>query len=109
MRAAVSVFRSTLVALVAALSLAACVKKGGEAVVFEKDYIPATYSSAAGGEGRELVQKQWILKVRMRDGVRIIRVPVDLPEWEKAKVGDRVKVSYSQGKYTGTVWASELK
>lgn len=45
----------------------------------------------------------------MRDGVRIIRVPVDLPEWEKAKVGDRVKVSYSQGKYTGTVWASELK
>lgn len=109
MRSAVSVFISTFLALVAALSLAACVKKGGEAVVVERDYIPATYSSAVGEEGRELVAEQWILLVRMRDDAKRIRVSVDLPEWEKAKAGDRVKVSYSQGKYTGTVWVAELK
>ncbi len=109
MRSAVSAFRSILLALVAALSLAACVKKGGEAVVLDRDYIPATYSTAAGEEGRELVAEQWILRVRMQDDAKRIRVSVDLPAWEKAKPGDRVKVSYSQGKYTGTVWAAELK
>jgi hypothetical protein len=108
-RSAVSVFLSTFFALVAALSLAACVKKGGEAEVVGRDYIPATYSSTAGEEGRELVAEQWILLVRMRDDAKRIRISVDLPEWEKAKAGDRVKVSYSQGKYTGTVWAAELK
>jgi hypothetical protein len=34
---------------------------------------------------------------------------VDQPRWEALKVGDRVKVTYKTGKYTGTVWDSEIE
>ena len=37
-----------------------------------------------------------------------INVQTDKLHWDKVKVGDRIKVSYRQGKYTGTVWAAEI-
>jgi hypothetical protein len=51
---------------------------------------------------------QWIVDVRMISDGRQIGVRVDPPQWEKLKAGDRVKVTYRQGKYTGTVWDAEI-
>ena len=41
--------------------------------------------------------------------LRRIKVQTDRARWEKAKVGDRIKVSYRKGKYTGTVWSAEIE
>jgi hypothetical protein len=35
-------------------------------------------------------------------------VQTDQPKWDKLKESDRVQVTYRIGKYTGTVWASEI-
>jgi hypothetical protein len=53
--------------------------------------------------------EQWLVKVRMIDGGRQFNVQADQARFEKLKEGDRVKVSYRIGKYTGTVWDSEIR
>jgi hypothetical protein len=52
--------------------------------------------------------EQWIVTVQMIDDLRQFNVQTDKLHWDKVKVGDRIKVSYRQGKYTGTVWAAEI-
>ena len=57
---------------------------------------------------RAMSDEQWIVKVQMIDDLRQFKVQTDQLHWDKVKVGDRIKVSYRQGKYTGTVWAAEI-
>ena len=57
---------------------------------------------------RAMSDEQWIVKVQMIDDLRQFNVQTDQAHWDKVKVGDRIKVSYRQGKYTGTVWAAEI-
>jgi predicted small lipoprotein YifL len=90
------------------LSLAACERKGGEGVVLSKEYIPAAVEGEPMKE-HQTMHEQWKVKVEMRADMRKLDVLVEPAEWEKFKVGDRVNVGYSQGKYTGTVWSSEIK
>ena len=52
--------------------------------------------------------EQWIVRVQMVDDLHRISIQTDQPHYDKVKVGDRIKVSYRQGKYTGTVWAAEI-
>jgi hypothetical protein len=40
--------------------------------------------------------------------LRRLDVQTDRPRWEKVKIGDRIKVTYRQGKYTGTVWDADI-
>jgi hypothetical protein len=146
--------------IVASVSVTGCWKKGGEAVVLEKEHIaaaeptptpaPAAEQSASPNgstpspsespaneveyETRELAEdeivvetyvmkkdargtsrdpratrdEQWIVNVRI-EGLRQIKVQTDQRHYDKLKVGDRVKVSYRQGKYTGTVWWAEIE
>lgn len=58
---------------------------------------------------RALNHEQWMVKVRMLDNGRTFQVPADQARWEKLRENDRVKVRYSTGKYTGTVWAAEIE
>jgi len=58
---------------------------------------------------RALQHEQWIVKVRMLDNGRTFQVPADQAKWEKLRENDRVKVRYRTGKYTGTVWATEIE
>jgi hypothetical protein len=44
----------------------------------------------------------------MLEDLRQLNVQTDKLHWDKVKVNDRIKVSYRQGKYTGTVWAEEV-
>lgn len=53
--------------------------------------------------------EQWRVTVQMAEGGREFNVQAERPQWEKLKVGDRVKVSYREGKYTGTIWGAEIK
>ncbi len=58
---------------------------------------------------RASADEQWLVKVRTTDSGRIFNVHADRAGYEKVHVGDRVKVSYRVGKYTGTVWAADLE
>jgi len=53
--------------------------------------------------------EQWIVNVQMIEDRRQIKVQTDKAHFDKVKVGDRIKVSYRQGKYTGTVWSAEIE
>ena len=57
---------------------------------------------------RAMRDEQWIVKVQMIDDLRQFNVLTDQPHFDNVRVGDRIKVSYRQGKYTGTVWAAEI-
>ena len=58
---------------------------------------------------RALADEQWLVKVRMVENGRIFNVPATREQFEKLKEGDRARVKYRLGKYTGTVWAAEIE
>ena len=49
------------------------------------------------------------LETRVVADLRRMKVQTDKKHYDKLKVGDRVNVSYRQGKYTGTVWSAEIE
>jgi hypothetical protein len=145
--------RRIALAVLAAISIAACTKKGGEAIVLEKEHIDAadpypsvTPSPTVGEQARpsstateesverelaadEIVvdtfvmkkdargtkrdprattDQQWRVTVQMVEGGRRFVVRTDRARYEKIKPGDRIKVRYKEGNYTGTVWDSEV-
>ena len=53
--------------------------------------------------------EKWLVKVRLIDGGRWINVHTDRVHYEKVKPGDRIKVRYKEGNYTGTVWSAEIE
>jgi hypothetical protein len=57
---------------------------------------------------RAMDHEQWIVKIQMIADLRRLDVQTDQPRWEKVKIGDRIKVTYRQGKYTGTVWNADI-
>lgn len=58
---------------------------------------------------RATSHEQWLVKVRMIHDGRQFNVQADHARFDRIKEGDRVKVSYRIGKYTGTVWDSEIR
>jgi hypothetical protein len=62
-----------------------------------------------GRDPRAFQDEQWLVKVRVIDGGRIFNVPAEKGQFEKLKEGDRVQVRYRVGKYTETVWSSEIR
>lgn len=57
---------------------------------------------------RATTDEQWRVRVRMVEGGRQFVVRTDRAHYEKVKPGDRIKVSYKEGNYTGTVWDSDI-
>ena len=91
------------------IALSGCEKKRGEAVVIGKDYVAAAKEGEEIKDERATNHEQWIVKVRMLDNGRRIDVRADQAQWEKLRENDRIKVNYRVGKYTGTVWDSEIE
>jgi hypothetical protein len=54
-------------------------------------------------------EEKWLVKVRLAEGGRWINIHTDRAHYEKAEVGDRIKVRYKEGNYTGTVWSAEIE
>ena len=140
------------------IAFAGCWKKGGEAIVEDKEYIapgeelgtptpgattspvPVSPSPSASGDSEGYTERplaedeivvddfvmkknvrgtskdprafpgleQWRINVRLIEGGRRFTVRAKKAQFEKLKPGDRVKVRYREGKYTGTVWSSEI-
>lgn len=53
--------------------------------------------------------EKWLVKVRLVEDGRWINVHTDRAHYEKVKVGDRIRVRYKEGNYTGTVWSAEIE
>jgi hypothetical protein len=56
-----------------------------------------------------MTDERWVVTVRMLADQRVLDINVDKARWEKLKEGDRVQVTYREGKYTGTAWQSEIR
>lgn len=72
-------------------------------------YVMKRDARGTSRDPRALSTEQWNVTVRMVDGGRVFNVPAERVRWEKLKAGDRVRVKYSQGNYTGTVWGAEIE
>jgi hypothetical protein len=72
-------------------------------------YVMKKEDRGTGRDPRAREHEQWIVTVQLVHGGRRFNVHTDRSPWEKLKVGDRVNVSYREGKYTGTVWSAEIK
>ena len=104
-----SIVPGCLVALLLITGLCGCEKKNGDAIVIGKDYVAAVNQGEEIKDDRAINHEQWIVKVRMRDNGRTIEVRTERTPWKKLREGDQVKVTYRDGKYTGTVWDAEIK
>lgn len=71
-------------------------------------YVMKKDARGTSRDPRAMTDEQWIVWVQMVADLRRIKVQTDKAHWDKVKVGDRINVSYRQGKYTGTVWAAEI-
>jgi hypothetical protein len=132
-----------VVLFLAVLSLVACERREGDAIVTGREHIPAaapadhaseitaspesTVREMASDEiavdgvvmkakdrgtvhdPRALKDEQWLITVRLVDGGRVFKVPTERSQYEKISPGERVRVRYHVGKYTGTVWSAELE
>jgi len=72
-------------------------------IVMKKEVRGTSKDPRAGSE------EKWLVKVEMVQVSRRFNIYTDRAHYDKAKVGDRIKVKYSEGKYTGTVWGSEIE
>ena len=79
----------------------------GEIVV--DTYVMKKEDRGTGRDPRAWEHEQWIVAVQLVQGGRRFNVHTDRSRWEKLKIGDRINVSYREGKYTGTVWSAEIK
>ena len=52
--------------------------------------------------------EQWRITVRLVEGGRSITVRAKHTQYNRLKVGDRVKVRYSEGDFSGTVWSGAI-
>ncbi len=72
-------------------------------------YVMKAEARGTSRDPRALKAEQWLVKVRMIDGGRTFNVQAEQAQFDKLKESDRVKVRYRIGKYTKTVWGSEIE
>jgi hypothetical protein len=71
-------------------------------------YVMKQADRGSSRDPRASHDEQWLVKVRTISGERTFNVSTNKDQFEKLKEGDRVRVKYRVGKYTGTVWSSEI-
>ena len=58
---------------------------------------------------RATKDEQWRIKVQIEDIGLSKLIQTDRAHYDKLKVGDRIRVAYYKGNYTGTVWTAEIE
>jgi hypothetical protein len=81
----------------------------GEDEIVVNTYVMKKEDRGTSRDPRAREHEQWFVEVQLVHGGRRFNVHTDRAQWEKLKTGDRVNVSYREGKYTGTVWSAEIK
>lgn len=74
-----------------------------DSYVMKKDVRGTSKDPRAGSD------EKWLVKVEMVKVSRRFNIHTDRAHYDKAKVGDRIKVKYSEGKYTSAVWSAEIE
>lgn len=72
-------------------------------------YVMKKEVRGTGKDPRAYVDEQWLVKVALAKGGREFTVRTDRAHYNKVKVGDRIKVTYHQGKWTRTVWSARME
>lgn len=91
----------------------ACAEKSQDAVVVGKEFIAAVDPAdlkpdEAVKDPRACGHDVWLVEIEMTNRVKA-DAPVEKAEWDALKVGDKVKATYSEGKYTRTIWSVNVK
>jgi hypothetical protein len=72
-------------------------------------YVMKKNVRGTGKDPRASTHEQWLIKVEaIQDGKRFT-IHADRARFLKYKVGDRVRVRYKVGNYTGTVWDATIE
>jgi hypothetical protein len=72
-------------------------------------YVMKKNVRGTGKDPRASTHEQWLIKVEaIQDGKRFT-IHADRAHFLKYKVGDRVRVRYKVGNYTGTVWGATIE
>ena len=72
-------------------------------------YVMKKNARGTGKDPRASTHEQWLIKVEaVQDGKRFT-IHADRAHFLKYKVGDRVRVRYKVGNYTGTVWGATIE
>jgi Ni/Co efflux regulator RcnB len=80
--------------------------RNGEIVIDQ--YVMKSEDRGTGRDPRAIQDEQWLVKVRLVNSERTFNVPADRARFERLREGDRVQVRYRVGKYTNTVWSSDI-
>jgi hypothetical protein len=72
-------------------------------------YVMKKNVRGTGKDPRASSQEKWLMKVEMIQDHRRLTILADRAHYLKYKVGDRVRVRYKEGNYTGTVWDSQIE
>ncbi len=72
-------------------------------------YVMKREARGTSRDPRALKAEQWLVKVRVISDARTFNVQAEQARFNKLNEGDRVKLKYRVGKYTGTVWAAEIE
>jgi hypothetical protein len=72
-------------------------------------YVMKKSVRGTGKDPRASSQEKWLMKVEMIQDRCRFTILADRARFLKYKVGDKVRVRYKEGNYTGTVWDSEIE
>jgi hypothetical protein len=72
-------------------------------------YVMKKNVRGTGKDPRASSLEQWLMKVEMIQDRRRFTIAADRARFLRYKVGDRVRVRYKEGNYTGTIWGSEIE
>jgi hypothetical protein len=72
-------------------------------------YVMKKNVRGTGKDPRASSQEKWLMKVEMIQDRRRFTILADRARFLKYKVGDKVRVHYKEGNYSGTVWDSQIE
>jgi hypothetical protein len=72
-------------------------------------YVMKKNVRGTGKDPRASSQEKWLMKVEMIQDRRRFTILADRARFLKYKAGDRVRVRYKEGNYSGTIWDSQIE
>jgi hypothetical protein len=54
-------------------------------------------------------EEQWRIRVQIPDARQSLIIQSDRAHYDRLKIGDRIRIKYRQGQFTGKVWFAEIE
>ena len=62
-----------------------------------------------GKDPRATSVEQWRIKVQIPDARQSLTIQSDRAHYDRLKIGDRIRIKYRQGQFTGKVWFADIE